>query len=92
MAVVRVFIVLLGLAAVPAGAADLPAPRAWLVQAMPDIGVDRATSIARGATGGRVLAVRRVDAGGRMVYEVKVLTDGGMVRTVMVDAASGAVW
>ena len=77
------------------GVAMPAAPQAapvQLAQHMPDIGVDRATSIARGRVGGRVLGVRRLDVGGRVVYEVRLLMDGGVVRTVMVDAASGAVW
>jgi uncharacterized membrane protein YkoI len=48
---------------------------------------DRAASIARSATGGRVL---RVDRRGSS-YRVKVLVDGKRVRTVGVDARSGAV-
>lgn len=62
-----------------------------LVQAA-DIGADQAAAIARGTTGGRVLGVRRLDRDGRAVYEVKVLLDSGLVRTVRVDGSSGGVF
>ena len=51
---------------------------------------DRAAKIARSATGGRVLSVK-LTGNGRPWYRVKVLTKGGRVRTVAVDAGSGAV-
>lgn len=49
------------------------------------ISSDRAASIARNATGGRVLKVKR--KGG--VYQVRVLLDGERVRNVSVDAQTG---
>lgn len=51
------------------------------------ISSDRAASIARNATGGRVLKVNR--KGG--VYQVRVLVDGERVRNVTVDARTGQV-
>jgi hypothetical protein len=42
-------------------------------------------------TSGRVLAVERTDAGGKPVWRVKILTDKGEVRVVLVDVASGRV-
>jgi uncharacterized membrane protein YkoI len=48
---------------------------------------DQAAAIARSATGGQVLSV---DLRGS-AYRVKVLLDGKRVRTVGVDARSGAV-
>ena len=50
---------------------------------------DRAARIAAAATGGRVLGLG-LDRGGRR-YRVKVLLDGGRVRTVVVDARTGAI-
>ncbi len=49
---------------------------------------DRAAEIARDATGGRVLSV---ELEGGKSYRVKLLLDGERVRTVYVDARSGAV-
>lgn len=49
---------------------------------------EQAAAIARDATGGRVLSVEL--QGGR-TWRVKVLLDGKRVRTVRVDARSGAV-
>ena len=54
------------------------------------ISSDRAAAIAREATGGRVLSVR-LTGNGRPWYRVKVLTRSGRVRTVGVDARSGAL-
>lgn len=56
-----------------------------------DIGADRAAAIARSASGGRVLGVRRSALGDHGVYEVKVLSADGVVRTLRIDARSGAV-
>jgi len=51
---------------------------------------DRAASIARSATGGRVLNIQ-LNRGNRPKYSVKMLLDGKRVRTVGVDARTGAV-
>ncbi len=64
----------------------------WSLAQAADIGADQAAAIARGTTGGRVLGVRRVEQGRGATYEVKVLLEGGLVRTVRVDAATGAVF
>lgn len=48
-----------------------------------------AAEIAQRATGGRVLAVERADAGGRPMWRVKVVTPRGEVRVIMVDVATG---
>lgn len=55
--------------------------------AQSEISADQAASIARRATGGRVLKVKR--KGG--VYHVRVLLDGERVRKVNVDARTGRV-
>jgi len=51
---------------------------------------DRAAAVARSATGGRVLDVR-LERGGRPTYRVKMLLDGNRVRSIGVDARSGAI-
>lgn len=50
---------------------------------------DDAAALAQRATGGRVLAVERSDAGGRAVWRVKVVTARGEVRVILVDVATG---
>ncbi|HEY8356678.1 MAG TPA: PepSY domain-containing protein [Ramlibacter sp.] len=59
------------------------------VPASADVGRDAAAAAAQRETGGRVLAVDRSQSGGRAVWRVKVVTRGGEVRVVLVDAASG---
>ncbi len=54
-----------------------------------EVSRDDATSLARQATGGRVLAVEKIERDGRPVWRVKVLTPQGEVRLVLIDAASG---
>jgi uncharacterized membrane protein YkoI len=54
-----------------------------------EVSRDEATSLARQATGGRVLAVEKMEREGRPVWRVKVLTPQGEVRLVLIDAASG---
>jgi uncharacterized membrane protein YkoI len=54
-----------------------------------DVSRDQAAALAQQQTGGRVLSVEQADAGGRVVWRVKVLTPRGDVRVVMVDAGAG---
>lgn len=54
-----------------------------------DVSRDDAAAVAQRASGGRVLAVERAQAGGKPVWRVKVLTPRGDVRVVLVDAATG---
>jgi len=56
-----------------------------------DVGRDQAAAVAQRVASGRVLAVERADAGGKPVWRVKILTDKGEVRIVVVDVASGRV-
>jgi hypothetical protein len=56
------------------------------------ISMNRAADMAKRAVGGgRVLSAEATDQGGRVVYRIKVLTRGGEVRYVYVDAESGDV-
>lgn len=50
---------------------------------------DEAAAVAQRETGGRVLAVDRTEAGGRLVWRVKVVTPRGDVRIVYVDVTGG---
>jgi uncharacterized membrane protein YkoI len=54
-----------------------------------DVSRDDATSLAQRATGGRVLAVEKMERDGRPVWRVKVLTAQGEVRLVLIDVATG---
>jgi len=58
----------------------LAAPPAWA-----EVSRDGAAAVAQRATGGRVLSVERAGA----AWRVKVVTAGGEVRVVMVNAATG---
>ena len=65
-----------------------------LASALPawaDVGRDEAAAMAQRVASGRVLAVDRAEAGGKVVWRVKILTAQGEVRVVVVDAASGRV-
>jgi uncharacterized membrane protein YkoI len=59
------------------------------VPAHADVGPDQAAAIAQRASPGRVLAVDRATVAGRPAWRVKLVTQGGEVRVVMVDAATG---
>jgi hypothetical protein len=58
-----------------------------------DIGAKRAATVARNATGGRVLTVKRTRTkhtkGANGAYQVKVLLKGGRMRILKVDAGNG---
>ncbi|MBA2676004.1 PepSY domain-containing protein [Ramlibacter sp.] len=61
------------------------------VPAWADLSRDDAAAAAQRASNGRVLAVERADGGGRPAWRVKVLTAGGEVRVLLVDAVTGRV-
>ena len=72
--------------------------RRWLAAALvasacsaawADLSRDEAAVVAQRLTGGRVLAVERAEAAGRPAWRAKVLTSGGEVRIVLIDATSG---
>ncbi|ROZ69420.1 PepSY domain-containing protein [Ramlibacter sp. WS9] len=70
----------------------LPLCAALLLLSAPawaDISRDEAAAVAQQATSGRVLSVDRTEAGGRVVWRVKILTARGEVRVILVDAATG---
>ncbi len=59
------------------------------VPAWADVGRDQAAAAAKQAAGGRVLAVDKARVGDRSAWRVKLVTAGGEVRVVMIDAATG---
>lgn len=81
-----------GLASPPLwAAAPVTAAARLLPVADRQISVDQAARIAQQAVGGRVLAAEPANLGGQPVVRVKVLTPDGVVRIVIVDAATGRV-
>lgn len=54
-----------------------------------DVSREEAATSAQRSTGGRVLSVDKSHMGNRAVWRVKVVTAGGEVRVVMIDAATG---
>ncbi len=54
-----------------------------------DLSRDEAAAAARQAAGGRVLAVDKAQVGNRAAWRVKLVTAGGEVQVVMIDAATG---
>lgn len=101
---IRSLVVLLGLLIVSSASAAPPWPdvplavsgnAGFLAVRSPDrggISLNRAADMAKRAVGGgRVLSAEATDQGGRIVYRIKVLTRGGEVRYVYVDAESGDV-
>ena len=56
-----------------------------------DISRDEAAAAAQRVSNGRVLSVEKAEAERRPVWRVKVLTDKGEVRVILIDAGSGHV-
>ena len=50
------------------------------------VSAEQAAEIVRRAYDGRVVSVKAEDGGGETVYHVRVLLDGGRVKTVQVDS------
>lgn len=55
------------------------------------VGKSQAAEAAREAYGGKVLSVDEIKEGGRVLYRVKLLLDGGRIKIVTVDGDSGQV-
>lgn len=60
-------------------------------QMMAAVGKSQAAESARQAFGGKVLSVDELKEGGRVLYRVKLLLDGGRIKIVTVDGDSGQV-
>ena len=54
-----------------------------------DISRDEAAATAQRVSNGRVLSVEKTESERRPVWRVKVLTDKGEVRVILIDANSG---
>ena len=54
-----------------------------------DVSRDEAAAAAQRVSSGRVLSVEKTESDHRSVWRVKVLTDKGEVRVILIDAGSG---
>ena len=54
-----------------------------------DVSRDEAAAAAQRVSSGRVLSVEKAESDHRPVWRVKVLTDKGEVRVILIDAGSG---
>ena len=54
-----------------------------------DVSRDEAAAAAQRVSSGRVLSVEKAESERRPVWRVKVLTDKGEVRVILIDAGSG---
>jgi len=82
----------LSVTATPAEPAPRPHNERGAAAAEGLLSPDRAAAIARQASGGRVLSVQLVRRDGRELYRIKVLTPGGVVRVLHVDARTGRLF
>lgn len=55
------------------------------------ISLAQATAIAQSQFRGRVVRAEAVQRGDRVIYEIRILGDDGRVRTVRIDAQTGAL-
>jgi hypothetical protein len=69
------------------------APGAFMTQRGGGRGISlaQATAIAQSQYRGRVVRAEAVERGDRVIYEIRILGDDGRVRTVRIDAQTGAV-
>lgn len=70
-----------------------PDPERWqLTQAARSgLSLNEAVDLVQRRTGGRVLAAQAAREQGREIYRIKILTQQGEVRIVLVDAATGSM-
>lgn len=84
----RALLILLAVLCAPAQAGVLGHMLALAADSVADAGA--AARAAAQRTGGRVLDVQSRRAGGRPVYDVKVLLDDGRVRIIQFEGRNGA--
>ena len=65
--------------------------RAGSIAAQSALNLDQAVKKVREQTGGQVVRAETKQAGGRTVHVIRVLTREGRVRTLEVDAGTGAI-
>jgi uncharacterized membrane protein YkoI len=74
----------------PATVADLP-PAALAADPARPLTLDEAAALVRQKVGGRVVRAETRGEGDDVVYEFRVVSADGRVRTVRVDAATGTI-
>ncbi|CAN5305143.1 hypothetical protein BH24PSE2_BH24PSE2_10450 [soil metagenome] len=57
----------------------------------PRISLDQAVSMVLGRYGGKVISAETRSRNGRVIHQIKLLTDDGRVRTVRVDGRTGNI-
>jgi uncharacterized membrane protein YkoI len=57
--------------------------------ALARVSPDQAAAVAQQSVAGRVLAVEKINASGREVFRVKLLTTNGEVKVILIDAETG---
>ena len=57
--------------------------------ALARVSADQAAAVAQQSVAGRVLAVEKINASGREVFRVKLLTANGEVKVILIDAETG---
>lgn len=57
--------------------------------ALARVSADQAAAVAQQSVAGRVLAVEKINASGREVFRVKLLTTNGEVKVILIDAETG---
>lgn len=90
----RPWVLAVGLAVLTAAApVAVTAPASPPYNTIPQLRVslDQAVAIARRQVDGRVLGAETRSRRGRIVHEIKILTDGGTVHVVRVDGETGRV-
>jgi uncharacterized membrane protein YkoI len=68
---------------------DEPVPTAEVAQ-RGSVSLSQATALAQRRYRGRVVRAETVMRGGRTVHEIRILGEDGRVRTVRIDAETGA--
>jgi uncharacterized membrane protein YkoI len=65
-------------------------PQAFIAQ-RGGLSLAQATAIAQSRYQGKIVRAETVQEGGRVIHVIRILGDDGRVRTVRIDAATGAV-
>ncbi len=73
------------------GALFLGSPNAAFSQHDEGYTLDEAVAVVKKAVGGQVLKAESIESEGRLTHRIRVLTEGGRVRTFVVDAQDGLV-
>jgi len=65
---------------------------AWLLSLAAvgaELSLDQAAAQVRRETGGKVISARTIQAGDRRLHQIRILTTGGRVRDIHIDARAG---